>query len=584
MRNIKTYLLRRNHRFALWLLLILLTVAIFAFPVHLTLEYHPIQSTYIFDNLPLFGALYSLWVLVLLLLLFARTSGGKNDWEKLALICVFTLVFLNFWTIITPYGRFEDLNHIAHTKYLQEEGEIPLGHPNLSFDFPGIHLIATSVSQITGLGIFAIRTLLLLLHGLLLSTLLYVLFTRSLRSVYAAPLAVLLMIQGNIMLSSLYMFFPMNFGLIFVAAILMLLNRRELALFETTQDRPIMIILFAAATVTHIATAMVILFLLAGIYVMQKLGKENLVNWSTITLCVVIFLAWQCYWAFRTFGGLVGFFPHFVELLFHGELLRYFLVVGEATLGEGVPLWANITRAFWLVLLFGFGSILALRNLVRVKKLSLLEKKEIWGLLGVAMLGIATFVILPGHAYIYRFITYAAFFTVPLVLRFLLNLNYRKWGFTLLLMLFIALSFPTFLVHNGRISIDAFYRYEFSAGEFLEKSYSKGEQLTVFCGRAALTINLYYMPDAYFRTEPDVMVLGGEVGLWHAMEELITSFENSRGVQDTHSIFIFSRRLIVPYEHLLAIEPTHPKWEELLDRLTQTNKIYDNGFVQLYKR
>mgnify|MGYP001093293298 CR=1 FL=1 len=94
-------LLARNHRLGLWILLLLLTALILLSPVHLSHEYRIFQSPYGFDNLPLFGALYSIWMALLLLLLFTRGS----DWGKAAIVCIFALVHLGFWTIAFPGVR-----------------------------------------------------------------------------------------------------------------------------------------------------------------------------------------------------------------------------------------------------------------------------------------------------------------------------------------------------------------------------------------------------------------------------------------------------------------------------------------------
>ena len=111
--------IRGQNRALIWVLLISLTALLLLFPVRLTNEYHPIQAPYLFENLPLFGALFYLWMLLLLLLLFSKRDEDRLTWENLALASVFGLVFLGFWVIITPYGSYADgIYNMGHVRYL----------------------------------------------------------------------------------------------------------------------------------------------------------------------------------------------------------------------------------------------------------------------------------------------------------------------------------------------------------------------------------------------------------------------------------------------------------------------------------
>ena len=168
-----------KYRLVIWILLLLLTMAILLFPVHLEYEFHSVQSPYIFDNkLPLFSALYSIWMLLLLVLIFSKREAR---WEKLALVCIFAIVFLGFWAIITPYFRHHDeWYNAAHVQYLLNEGTISLEWEEIPvylgyFEWPALHFVGSTMVQITGLSILKIRTLFVVFEALLLPTLLYVL-------------------------------------------------------------------------------------------------------------------------------------------------------------------------------------------------------------------------------------------------------------------------------------------------------------------------------------------------------------------------------------------------------------------------
>ena len=61
-------------RVFVWGLALLLTTAVLLYPTDLRLVDAPIQSTAIIENLPLFAALYYLWLLTILALLFSKAK------------------------------------------------------------------------------------------------------------------------------------------------------------------------------------------------------------------------------------------------------------------------------------------------------------------------------------------------------------------------------------------------------------------------------------------------------------------------------------------------------------------------------
>ena len=69
-----------------------------------------------------------------------------------------------------------------------------------------------------------------------------------------------------------------------------------------------------------------------------------------------------------------------------------------------------------------------------------------------------------------------------------------------------------------------------------------------------------------------------ESDLWQAMDKLVTDFGNSSG-----SIFVWSPKIMTPYQHLWGIEPTESYWQQLEQRLQKEGKIYTNGHIQIYE-
>ncbi len=512
---------------------------------------------------------------------------GEGDWEKLVLVCVFSAVFLGFWTIVTQNGLSnEGVYNTAHVKYLNEVGRVPVGHRALGyFDFPGLHLIGSSVSQVTGLDAMKASAVIVFSQALGLAALLYALFRRLLNSAYAAPLAVLLVIVGNISLDKLNFFHPRNLGLILLVTFLVLLFRHKDKLFGTVQDKLLMLILVAAATMTHFVTAFLLFFIMLGIYVVQKLDRTNAEKAPSLIIFLVFPLAWAMYWAIITFQSLTGTFPKVLADLAEGKDVLWFLtMMQQANVGERLPLWANISRLFWWVLIYGFGSILGLWNLLRLKKLSPMEKRAIGVLLGIIMISVVSTLASGGGARFDTYILYGAFAAVPILLWFLLSLRnrIRKYALICLVILFFTLSFPTFLSHNNMIEFDAWYPEEHASGEFLESNFAEAGKVHLFGGEWVQLLTNYYVPSASFHTVHSVLYMKDETGLWAEIEKLSTGYEDLAGSLGGEVIFIWSKRLMLPYQHFFGVTPEHPNWQELRDKLSYDDKIYDNGNVQMF--
>jgi|GEM_PF-1235335 len=619
-------LLMGRHRLKLWILLLPLTAVVLFFPADLTFEYHAIQSVHIFHNLPLLGGLFYAWLLLLLLLVFTSKGEKKSHWEGLALSVVFALVFLGFWAVIAPNRAGDGLSNAITTDYISSQGTLSR-HLNVAYlDFPGLHILTSSICQITGLEVFDGVRVVLVFSALLFSALLYLLFSRILGNACLAIFAVLLVIQGNWVQSLSTFFYPGYLGLIFVAAFLVLVNRREHSLLRTWQERLVAIVLLAAASMTHLVTSMLFFFVLAGILLVELVSRRrfargelaqhkpgNVTGWSTITLFLVVPLTWGIYQATSTFPNLVDLFPKLAEDLSEGQMFGYGSTLGKANLGASIALWANMTRQFWLILIYGLGGVLALGSLFRLRRLSSVERKEIGSLAGIVLLGVLGVFLSHGGFEGQRLLLYTPFFLVPIILGFLHNPRtsqedsatsvprategtailassprghqglggwsrrpIRRYAFTILPILFFALSFPTFLAHNSRISTDAYYSYEFTASQFIQSS--SGEEPTIFSGLYARPPIRYHNLNAQYYGESELHQRQDESSLWRDMNELVAAFETSSGT----SIFVFSPRMTILYQHLFGIEPTDRHWQDLERRLEKGGSIYDDGHTRVY--
>ena len=584
----------RSIRLSLWILLLSLTAVILLFPVHLQFEYHAVESLYIFgDNLLVFGVVFVIWMAALLLLLFSQIS----EWQRVVLIGIFALVFFGFWIIITPYGGWTDaMANMGHVKYLEQTGSIPFDNPVLTyFQYPGLHLTALSLSEISGLDIFLTCTLFLLFCRVLFAIILYVLFTKYLKNSRLASFSVLLMVIGNVLLQRPAFHPGITANIFFVILLYLLLTAdagRKLAMTI------VFLICFTALTITYLPLTVFFIFVLSGVYVLQKLNGKITDNWRLLVLCLIIFLVWGIYWAIGFFTSMLGHIPDLVAA-FNNPMERLFPIFGTAStsLGESTPLWASLTRYFWLVIIYVLGVILGIRNLFRFKRLDSIEILETGGLWGVLIFSVICVFAFPGGTQWQRVLEYAPFFTVPIIVMFIVGFSNEKaihskvfnkcllkplnWcerhAMAIISIVFLILSFPTFLVNNASISTMNVYKYELSAGEFVEANY---DEKSLFFASDIITVftNEYYVPDADLRNPPEPYFMSSEEEVWLAINELFSEFEGHSGP----AVFVLTERFDQPYRSIISIEPSDPARIEFLSRISSKDMIYNNGHTLIY--
>ena len=483
-------------------------------------------------------------------------SRREGRWEKLALVCVFAVVFFGFWTINTPYFRhLDEWYRAAHIQYVLDHGEIDLSHQYLQyFAFPGIQLLGSAICDVTGLSILEMRTVLILFMALILAALLYALFLKSLKNPDISALAVILLMLGSIMLSKNGILFSAHLAYIFIVVSLLVLSRREYRLW---QYAALMIILILAITITHLLSSVLLILVLLGIYLVQRRDKKDPVaSGGLVAISLFFVLAWEMFLAIRVFGELAIS----SSCLFYGELDLSGLFMGAGTAvgisGGGVPIWALIDKLFWWAFVYGFGTILGVMSLFRINRLNVVEKTVAGGLAGVIMLAIvATFAGAQGHQGAQKYLMFAPLFTVPFILLFFLNLGdyKRRYSIALLAVLLFALSLPTFFVNNDMIQMDVAYPSEISSREFLRSNYGEGEKLIVFSTVFSVPFNMYYLPEAELITDPEYLYLPYDEYLWIEMDELVTDFEVAR--ESRHNVFIYSKRLTGGMSTYLALSP-----------------------------
>lgn len=580
----------------LWVSLILLTASIFLFPVHLKFSTQFAQSTYIFKSLPLFAVVFIAWIVDLVWLFILN----KNTWLRMALVGIFTLVFLGFWAFITPYGYFSDYDGggLAYVQLIINHGLLLRNSINFGYlQFPLAPIIGVIVSKLTGLNIFNTRTLILLFNSAILGALLYYFFKNMLRNTTLAIIGAVFAIMGNMAIALKYN--PTCEGLVLFAVFLALLVKGKGIIFESKWDKIIAIVLMLAITATHYITSFYGVAVLLGILVVQIFTREKLIRWWFVFVLAIIPLMWGIVIATPMALHMLGMSAQSIQsgvqsivgstttlpVVTTTASNPFYLwwVKGMATsyLGFQTPLWTRMIIILWVVALFICGSILVLINLIRIKKVDKNIKILTGAMLGVFALSILAVLVSldAGGDQFFRFLDFSGFFLVPIVLAFIITPKFPKVFIIGLSVLLIVLSFPTFLAYNSNIEAENIYPTEIQAGQYLQLKYGNGKGLTVYTDEQTLDMMMTYLPYAKYCTIAAGSSEGNYNVIVHQLDVMIATFNYD---QDNR-IFILSPRFEWSYTHTVGVSINDPEWTKLHNNFATNEEIYNNGFIQIYK-
>jgi hypothetical protein len=580
-----------QNRILVWVILLLLTVTLLVFPVHLIDEYHAVQAPYLFDNLPLFGSLFCIWLLLIIFLLFSkRDEGIRHHLENLALICTFGLVFIGFWIMITPYGSWIDgFSNLGLVRWIVEQGNIPSHQLFYYVDYPGMHVLLSVLSMITGLGIFGSVMLFLILNAIFFLAILYIVFNKLLRSGRLATLGIFLVVlAGSAMIvNDMRIFYPRTMGYTLLAGFILLLARKNNRLISSAvPDKLLMLTLFAGMVISYFSTSFLAPLLLLGIFAIQVFSKDTQIGIKprTIVLLLLMVFAWGMYGTSQTFKALFINLPELEQSILTGDFLTNPLALARANVGSQLPLWASITRTFWWALII-FSAVLGFYNLFKIRKLSFTKKILTGGLIGVTLLTLLGIFGTQGGYQFFRFLMYAPLFCIPILLVFVYRSTvWKRIGLVLLTALIIIGAFPTFLSSVGAVATDAIYPYELSTGEFIEShSSDKGKDYMMyyFSGSYSKPWALYNVPRAAIAgIQLDKMYGKTDDEVWQALDKQAREFRY--GVALLQKIFVMSEKDTVFYQHVLGISSDNPEWQKLRDLIDSNSLVYNNNHTQIY--
>lgn len=618
-----------------WAVLLSLTVVILLYPVQLRFEFVPMQSIYIFKCLPAFCTLYVFWFASLLWLLLSLGGSKKDNWLRIALIAIFAIVYFGFWAVITPQGFTSDYEGgaLSHSSYILGGGTVSnaLSGAFGYFQFPFTAFLGAGLSRITGLSLLDVRLVVLLFGSALFGMAMFVFLKNTMKNASLASVGAILVMQGSLVFSRSLRFYPTGIGLILFALFLMLLVRNKGLIFESWWGKVVAIVLMVAITTNHYITSFYVIGVLLAIYFVQLFARKRLIKPLLIIPLAIIPLLWGIFWATPMVSYMLGKTSDVTATIVatsqnNTEVIDEVVDVGgdsdigngntvidsggevevvddipasdvvetpslslwwvdtmvTAYLGAGMPWWGKAIMVFWVLASYVFGGILAFINLFRLRRLDTAGQIFTGGMLGViavSTLAVLATLKLGGYEY-FRFLQFGCFFAIPLVLGLVWSLRrFRKQIIIgLLIIPLFVLSLPTFLAHNNTIEADAVYPEEIAACKILEAEYGKGDEVGVFTSEMNWTLTLSYLPNAdYFVNE--CLVYTPKDVFYRGVESLLENYDNYMD----EKVFVFTPRFYWYYYHIYGITVDNPKWDEFRDKLAGLEKVYDNGFVQIYK-
>lgn len=576
-------LLNKHTILILWIIFLILTIVILIYPTKWPLEYSSIQSLIIFQEIGTFTILYYIWIISLITLLL--TIKHNRDWGFLALLCTFAIVFLYFWVLVTPYGRlWDEPFQLAHLNYLQNSNQIPFGNINLNyFDFPGLQLLGISMLKITGLSLFCTRSIIILVNLFTFIFFLYMLYHFWLKNGRFASLGVLLTLHASIFIMKYTFYFPSTFALTLFVLILFIVSKGYLIPVVGRNYVFLALITFMALSITHFVTALTLIFILFSTYIVNTIYKRRngLITFSSVVFYSILFLSWLVYLTFSFFPSLVATAVHFLL----NEASGIFFIsrtIATRVVGSD-PIWALITRNFWLIINWVIGPLLWLYSWFKKSKINSINTIITGGLLGIILISAIGLFFSSGGSQVTRFQLYGPLFTIPIILLFIFirKQSFYKFGlvgFSIIIGLF---SLPTFLSLNSNAIIDKTYLVEWSAADFIGQKSTSEKPLKIFTSSEILTgPYIFHSPKAQFFNPPPYSDIKDRDEFIESLDLFISNFTQNRDTL-TNNFFIWSKKVELLANNTFDIPSNSPLWNEFMLKLP-SNNIYSNDIVTIW--
>ena len=579
-------------RLPLWVAFLGFTIAVLLYPVNFRLETFIVQSPDIFPNLPLFGTIFFLWT-VSLVVLVITPAKTRALWERLSLVIIADLVIRGFWSIIAPIQH-QSLLHAQQTKSWLDTGQII--HQQGYSTYPGLSLTTASIYQITGLELFPSITIQTVFIDLVIAIGSFLFLLKILKSTRLASLACLLVIAGSPWLWSMY--FPWTMGMAFMMLFIMTLFHQP-----SWGNRPrslVAFLLFVAITITHVFGAILTLCItciVLGFGVLRRNQAESWVSITAVLLFSVILIAWHLYFfGSEAFTSMTEQAYLQITAMPFWQLLSNLLSMGQSQAeGGSTPLWISMPRLVWEVLLYAAGGLLWLGSLRRFRRLNVTESKLTAVAFGLLLTTGALFVFVKGASDLRRPLLYGSFLLIPFLFLSLQKFKpvLKRVSLAGLAFVLVFLSLPSFLGNNLHMPSWTFYDTEYASGEWMQYYAGRDRELHVFSTVPVYWTIKFYIPDTYrdpslpqvaYHTEINIMDFEnwGADTAWQILFELPERYYSS-SQKGNYSVFVNSPKTALYQSPIYNIAPDDIRWIAIVNRLAEgSNNIYNNGPIRIF--
>jgi hypothetical protein len=557
--------------------LLVFTAVIIIYPTQLLLIYTPVGAPYVFQNLPLFLILYNAWfILIIANIVLHKRSAGKQA----IILCLFSLVFLGIWIFLTPYGQSADTSfQMGHVQYILDNNRVDPDNPLLAyFQAPGLSILTASLARVTGLTVFMTSSIYLIVSAIALTFIVFVGYRAVLTQSFQAAIATLLLIHANITITISQDFHPQNLAFLFFASFLLLFFSRKLE----PRRQLVFITLYGGLITAYVSLSFAILFILLALLLVvfrnrshkEERNQKLLLNLTLLSM--LIFVCWQVYQATRLFTWTTLLLPDIFNRSLQ-DRVSWLITIGQANVGQQIPLWANISRLFWLFLIFGVGSILALRWVIKLKKIDAISRNILACLIGCIVFATFAFIISPAGGQFHRFLLYVPFLMTPIIM---LTFKSRRYFNHFVVILLIALSCSTFLAYNGRITYSSIYHSEVQAGNIIAQSFGRGDNTEFYTSVWSGSFTYLKSYDASIVNEGDP-AYNSTSDYWNQVGVVIQYFERHLD-EHKNKLFIYSVKFKMEPQHILGISPNATDWNQYFSQLYDNNQVYSNGDITFF--
>jgi|WetSurMetagenome_2_1015567.scaffolds.fasta_scaffold44756_1 hypothetical protein len=569
----------------LWSLLIILSIMIFYFPVHIGFDTSSVQSINVFSSFPIFAIIFVLSIFLIFILIFINRNN-PNDVGRIALICIFTIIFVTFWSMISYYDQGGDsYNLLAGAKMIQQSARIPQPLPQLGYlEFPGLAFFTDSVSAVTGLSIFQTAYLVRLFLPIVFSLALFFLYKKCLGNTFFASLATLLSFIAETGFRTSYR--PDLLAYIYLVVALLLIVKISKK-YPQRDSTVILAIIIGALTISYFMISVALIFIITSVTLVLFLKRQK--NYAfpflpILVISIIFVLSWTIYSAIvmlQSFGLVMpSFLDRFINIDFLNTPANYL----EGTVGIANPFWAVVTRYLKWIGFYGFGTFLGAILLVRSKNIK--ETILAGGLLGVFILTVFATVASIGGLQFQRYLMYSFIFISPIILLFCQKINkYKpkigKMAIALLFFLMITFSLPCFLINGSSIATNNVSPQEISAGYFLQENVATVRP-TIYSNRPyGSDLSWYFISYANNHGPTDLDSWKGQDTFWQIMFNLVDGFDNAA----SGSLYVWHERMVLSYYQTFGVPVTDSHWQDLTEKIeNNSDLVLDDSYVQIYAK